>query len=117
MGTLAPGGRITEPVVQEELARLRAAWAHPEADTGAGLLREVLGEERLAALDAFDRVQLQEVVRVCRGARSLSEAGRQLFAVSREQKAQPNDADRLRKYLARFGLSWGSVQSATRLQQ
>jgi transcriptional regulatory protein RtcR len=38
--------------------------------------------------------------------RSLSEAGRMLFTVSRQAKAKANDADRLRKYLARFGLTW-----------
>ena len=38
--------------------------------------------------------------------KSLSAAGRELFAVSRARKANPNDADRLRKYLARFGLRW-----------
>jgi len=42
---------------------------------------------------------------------SLSAAGRRLFAVSRDAKAKakPNDADRLRKYLARFGLSWNAI--------
>jgi transcriptional regulatory protein RtcR len=29
-----------------------------------------------------------------------------LFAVSRLQRKSTNDADRLKKYLARFGLSW-----------
>jgi len=42
---------------------------------------------------------------------SLSDAGRKLFAVSRTAKRQPNDADRLKKYLARFGLSWDDVQA------
>ena len=42
---------------------------------------------------------------MCRGAKTLSEAGRRLFAVSRQDKRNPNDADRLRKYLARFGLT------------
>ena len=63
----------------------------------------------LTEIDAFDRVQLEEVVRVCRKSKSLSDAGRKLFAVSRQAKAQPNDADRLRKYLARFRLSWDNV--------
>ena len=63
----------------------------------------------LASLDPFDRVQLVEVIRVCRKSRSLSDAGRQLFAMSRAKKQSPNDADRLRKYLARFGLEWGKV--------
>jgi transcriptional regulatory protein RtcR len=61
-------------------------------------------------LDPFDRVQLAEVVRVCRASRNLSEAGRQLFAVSRTKKETTNDADRLRKYLARFGLDWAGLR-------
>jgi transcriptional regulatory protein RtcR len=68
------------------------------------LLEEVLPPERLAQIDPFDRVQLEEVVRVCRSSSSLSDAGRRLFSASRARKAAPNDADRLRKYLARFGL-------------
>jgi transcriptional regulatory protein RtcR len=49
-------------------------------------------------------------IRACRDARSLSEAGRALFAESRKKKAHPNDADRLRKYLVAFGLDWESVR-------
>jgi transcriptional regulatory protein RtcR len=105
MATLAPGGRITTEIVEDEIARLRDAWRDPETSGAAsGLLDDVLPPERLAEIDAFDRAQLVEVLRVCRSSPSLSEAGRRLFAVSRARKAAPNDADRLRKYLARFGL-------------
>jgi transcriptional regulatory protein RtcR len=79
------------------------------AEADDELLRSVLGDERLAALDRFDRVQLAEVVRCCRSARSLSAAGRELFAVTRQKRATANDADRLRKYLARFGLDHAAV--------
>ena len=72
----------------------------------AGLAAEVLGEEGAAALDRFDRVQLDDVLRVCRMAPTLSAAGRVLFAQSLAQRASTNDADRLRKYLARFGLAF-----------
>ena len=41
--------------------------------------------------------------------KTLSEAGRRLFGVSRTLKKSPNDADRLRKYLSRFGLSWDDL--------
>ena len=110
MATLAPGGRITHEGVEEELERLRAAWGsgsarRPEA-RGEDVVEVVLGEERAEALDRFDRAQLAEVLTVCREARSLSDAGRILFAQSRAQKKSVNDADRLRKYLARFELSW-----------
>ncbi|WP_443191040.1 RNA repair transcriptional activator RtcR [Pseudomonas indica] len=109
MATLADSGRIDEALVEEELQRLRRAWQSDGPDVTP--LRALLGDEALAGLDLFDRLQLESVLGVCREARSLSDAGRRLFAVSRQGKANPNDADRLRKYLARFGLEWSAVVS------
>jgi transcriptional regulatory protein RtcR len=63
-----------------------------------------------ASLDRFERVQLEDVLMVCREASTLSAAGRTLFDRSRERKAVPNDADRLRKYLGRFDLEWGELK-------
>lgn len=116
MATLAPSGRITEDVVEEEIGRLRSSWQHTDGYTNndTPLLEEVCGKEALAHIDRFDRVQLAEVIRVCRRCASLSDAGRELFAVSRTKKKNANDADRLRKYLTRFELSWEQVQQAER---
>jgi transcriptional regulatory protein RtcR len=55
-------------------------------------------------------VQLAEAIRICRRSKTLSEAGRRLFSVSRTRKTSPNDADRLRKYLGRFGLGWDDLR-------
>lgn len=110
MATLARGGRVTTDIVDEEIARLRGEWSPRTSSPSADLLRRCLGEERLAALDTFDRVQLEHVVSVMRTARSLSDAGRTLFGASRQQKRTTNDADRLRKYLGRYGLDWKSVR-------
>lgn len=68
-----------------------------------------MGPEAADDLDRFDLVQLAEVIRVCRRIASMSAAGRTLFAASRVKKRSANDADRLRKYLDRFGLGWGDV--------
>ena len=108
LGTLAPQGRVTVELVDEEIARLERGWFDLERDESAGddELDELLPA---VELDRFDRAQLAEVVRTCRRARSLSEAGRELFAVSRKRRTSTNDADRLRKYLARFGLSWEQI--------
>ena len=57
-----------------------------------------------------DRLQLDAVIRTCREATTLSEAGRRLFDRSREKRSVVNDADRLRKYLLKFGLSWEQVR-------
>ncbi len=112
MATLAAGGRIDRAVVDEEIRRLEQAWQDaPGADRDEVLLRAVLGAERSAALDRFDVVQLAEVIRVCRASRSLSEAGRALFAASRARRRSSNDADRLRKYLARHDLRFDTLHA------
>lgn len=105
MGTLAPGGRISLEVVEEEIGRLRQTWEAP-ATAAADHVAEILSPAETAALDLFDRAQLNQVLAVCRQSRSLSEAGRTLYGASRGRKTSTNDADRLRKYLARFGLDW-----------
>jgi len=138
MATLSPSGRIDEAAVEAEIARLQRGWAarapagaagdsfeRAGADSGNTMgaasprslaaaaddgLRGLLGE-RLSEVDEFDRVQLMHVVEVCRACKSLSQAGRRLFAASRARKKAANDADRLRKYLARFGLDWRLISA------
>lgn len=112
LATLANDGRITEADVAEEIARLRAAWAAPAA-LGENLVQTVLGAQAACALDLFDRCQLQTVLQICRRSPNLSAAGRVLFAQSRQHKKQANDADRLRKYLLRFGLDWERAAGQT----
>ncbi len=128
MCTLAPGGRITTAVQREETERLRSRWQWHEdklkefpfpATTGglednlednSPLLQSLLGKEKLQEIDLFDRVQLAEVVKVCLQCRTLSDAGRKLFEVSRLKKKNQNDSDRLKKYLERFALTWEDIQ-------
>jgi transcriptional regulatory protein RtcR len=107
MATFSPKGRIDLPTANAEIARLKKHWSDSGiADDG---LVTILSHEAIARLDPFDRVQLAHVVSTCRTSRSLSEAGRALFSASRAARTSTNDADRLRKYLARFDLSWGEV--------
>ena len=122
LATLAEGGRIGLPLVEAEIARLEWLWSREgevagpagvgvaaERDEAEQLLLEVLDAEAVDAMDLFDRLQLAAVVRTCRAAPSLSEAGRQLFQVSRHARSVVNDADRLRKYLIKHQLSWDLV--------
>jgi transcriptional regulatory protein RtcR len=121
MATIAIGARITTTEVIEEQGRLTKNWHtenwHTENWHTTGSNHEIddplgiLNSAALAEIDLFDQVQLREVLRVCRTCDNLSQAGRKLFAVSRNAKAKANDADRLRKYLARFGLDWGTVKA------
>jgi transcriptional regulatory protein RtcR len=108
MATLAQGGRISVQLVNEETERLVRTWRGP-AQTQSDSLTGVLSPVQIEELDPFERVQLEHVVEVCRKSRSLSEAGRNLFHASRAKRTSTNDADRLRKYLARFGLDWSAL--------
>jgi transcriptional regulatory protein RtcR len=109
MATLALGGRISVEIVEEETDRLKYSWSDPHRAGADDELRSLIGGDRFAEMDAFDRVQVAHVLGVCRKCRSLSEAGRQLFSASRGRKASTNDADRLRKYLNRFGIEWSQI--------
>lgn len=103
MGTLADSGRIDDDLVQEEIARLKQSWAG-DSNRQADLVRKHL-KNKADQFDPFDLQQLEYVLQTCARSPSLSEAGRELFAVSRQKKASSNDSDRLKKYLARFGLT------------
>lgn len=112
MATLALGGRITEDIVDEELARLRAAWQSGDGPRERTGLEQFLPAARLETTDLFDRLQLESVIQVCRNSRTLSDAGRTLFAASRARRSSTNDSDRLRKYLSRFGITWSDLNGS-----
>ncbi|QNN21002.1 sigma 54-interacting transcriptional regulator [Planctomycetales bacterium ZRK34] len=109
MATMSPAGRITVEVVDQEITRLQRAWA-PRLSSDDRRLNALLQPQQIDELDLFDRVQLVQVLAICRRCKSMSEAGRQLFAASRKLRKSTNDADRLRKYLARFKLSWSDIE-------
>ena len=102
MATLAQQSTINTQQVEHEIARLKENWAEGENK------RHPLIPE---TIDLFEACQLEKVIAICQQSVSLSEAGRQLFSVSRTQKQTSNDADRLRKYLAKFNLSWEVLKS------
>ncbi len=113
MATLADGTRIDTPLVDEERARLMESWSQTSESLGARecQISKVLTAEEVAKLDSFDRVQLDHVIGVCLQSRSLSDAGRALFSVSRMRKKGSNDTDRLRKYLLKFGITWADIHA------
>jgi transcriptional regulatory protein RtcR len=140
MCTLSPAGRITLDAVEEEITRLQRAWhprptpqrapwpppspsfpspsdpTAPPADPSTpppDPLASLLSPDQIDQIDLFDQLQLRAVLQVCSRCRTLSDAGRALFGVSRTQKkSSPNDADRLRKFLARFHLDWRTIPHA-----
>ncbi len=112
MSTLSEGGRITEDAVCNEWNRLKKQWRQDgKQDTdNINLVKRVLGDNA-SELDLFESCQLQKVLEVCQYSRNMAEASRKLFAHTIREKKSINDSDRLRKYLAKFGLSWKGIQN------
>jgi len=108
---LAPRGRITRAMVDDEIEGLQRDWKVSSSDEDFRLVEDVLGDGA-TGVDPFDIVQLAKVIRTCRNSSSLSAAGRSLFSISRGKRKSQNDADRLRKYLQKFDLSWDALTTA-----
>lgn len=116
MATLADAGRITDKIISDEMPRLKRMWQHRSPNSQIDLkgnveLEDVLSKAEMDKMDLFDKLQLSAVIDICRHSTTMSDAGRKLFAASRSEKTKPNDADRVKKYLAKFGLSWDALKN------
>ena len=110
MATLCPKGRITEAEVDQEIGRLQTQWnGLNAAESAPNTLNDFYTPEQLDDIDLFDQLQLAQIIPICQSSRSLADAGRKLFAVSRTERTSRNDSDRLRKYLAKFSLSFDEL--------
>ena len=93
-----------------EIKRLQNIWnigEHVEKQYSG--LSAILTHQKIAEIDEFDRIQLEGVIEICRKSKSMADAGRRLFAVSRAERQSTNDSDRVKKYLAKFGLTWNVI--------
>ncbi len=114
--TLAGNNRISLPLVEEEIRRLQHAWRRLEQSGKNWSSSSALaGASAYSEMDHFDRVQLAEVLRICRTTPTMAAAGRRLFAESRKKKSSRNDSDRLKKYLAKFDLTWAEIKESDKL--
>ena len=75
------------------------------------ILSQYLDKNDIAMIDPFDTVQLAYVIEVCINHKNQAAAGRYLYANSRDKLKNPNDSDRLRKYLMKFGLRFDELAS------
>lgn len=112
MATLCPQHTIDKATVLDEIATLQRLW-HTQQTPHVGdddLLTRFVPEATLDGLDTFDKLQLKNVISLCQKCQTLAQAGRILFDHSRTQKRSVNDSDRLKKYLARFDISWHDIK-------
>lgn len=126
MATLADGGRIVMDDVTSEINRLYQIWGETatpatasvapsllsDADsspiTGFVFVQAALGS--LPDADLFDLAQLEMVLQTVLRTRSMADAGRTLFASSRQERKSLNDSDRVKKYLKRWNLEYEAVK-------
>lgn len=110
---MAGGKRITKTDVRDEIQRLKSTWSYQGEESDSIRIYDAplkLPAELSGSLDLFDQAQLKEVLQVCSESSTMAEAGRRLFAISRTKLKAPNDSDRIRKYLSKFGLQWNKLQ-------
>ncbi|MBS9781021.1 MAG: RNA repair transcriptional activator RtcR [Gammaproteobacteria bacterium] len=121
MAVLSEQGIITETQVSQETTRLQHDWQQHDTDNpnnqGVDLSELIEEFPILSNIDTFDQVQLAHVIKVCRTSKNQAEAGRKLFAKSRQEKIDkgkiPNDSHRLGQYLKKFGLRFSEINQHT----
>lgn len=111
MGTLSDGGRITSEVVMQEIARLKKKW---QASTGDGtnpsdVIESILGAGSSASIDYYEQLKLASLLEVCAKSKSMAEAGRTLFNISRNEKKSNNDSHRIRQLLDKYGIRFEEI--------
>lgn len=111
MGTLADGGRITEDVVEEEVTRLRKKWSSTDdGQNDSAYIDSIIGQGYSQKLDVYEQIQLAGLIKVCRASKSMAEAGRTLFNVSRNEKKSTNDSHRVKQLLAKYQLTFEQLK-------
>ena len=122
MVAMSESGRILPADVEEEIERLVARWPRtasvvPSAPARGAALPVTVGQGNLveqvlpgAEMDIVERAQMEVVLQVVRDTKSMAEAGRQLFAVSRAQRKSVNDTARVRAALLAHGLEYATVK-------
>ncbi len=111
MATLSNGGRITEAIVDNEIHRLQLDWngAINNRDSSDERLKHLLSADIYEKLDLFERLQLKQVIKICKKSKNMADAGRTLFDKSRLQQSKSNDSQRLRAYLKKYGLEFRNL--------
>lgn len=110
MATLASGGRINLEIVEEEIQRLKNKWqANNKQNTNLDILNKYLSTEDLNNIDNYEKVSLVHLIKTCLTSKSMAEAGRKLFNVSRTQKSSSNDSHRVKQLLAKYNLEFNSL--------
>jgi transcriptional regulatory protein RtcR len=111
MGTLADGGRITTAVVDDEISRLKLKWntvSHSHGSPSSTIDR-ILGTGSSQLMDYYEQIKLASILEVCKNSRTMAEAGRKLFNISRDTKKSNNDSHRVKQLLEKYRIKFEDI--------
>jgi transcriptional regulatory protein RtcR len=116
MATLSDGGRIVEYDVNIEIEQLKSNWGEDATVVNTGQLPGTLDLVSVVLpasnIDLYDRVSLEAMFLAIKNSSSMAEAGRKLFAVSRQQRTgAANDSQRVWVKLKSLGLTYDEVKA------
>ncbi len=116
MGTLSDGGRITTAVVDDEISRLKRKWKTISQNswTPSAIIDSVLGTDSSKSIDYYEQLKLANLIQVCQNSRSMADAGRKLFNISRKTKKSNNDSHRVKQLLEKYKISFEDISAVTR---
>lgn len=110
MATLADGGRINEAIVKDEIERLQKKWSGGNNGNDAlVILSKALDSTAIENMDYYEQVSLACIIETCQNSKSMAEAGRKLFNISRNAKSSNNDSHRVKQLLSKHSLSFDDL--------
>lgn len=113
MAAHSEDGYISPEIVDREIGYLKRSWRRWELEESKKyeICMRLLPVDVFNSLDLFELIQLEEVLCQCRKYKSMAEAGRALFNVSRQKKVSHNDSHRLSMYLKKYNITWRNIAS------
>ena len=93
--------------------RLKFTWQglDIEHNSPKKTAENLLGEDA-KNFDLYDHYQLIGLYQVCKESKSMAEAGRRLFNVTRLNKKSSNDSHRLKQILTKYGLDFEALSKS-----
>ncbi|KZX78299.1 transcriptional regulator [Oleiphilus sp. HI0009] len=126
LSTLCEGGRITEEDVNLEIETLMYTWGseyneEAEINNKNRLKKEqdkliylCIETDLINEMDYIEKIEVEEILRVCSQSKSAAEASRFLFNKSRNKKSKKNDSQRLIEKLKKYGIRFLDVPKEIR---
>ncbi|MCV6624590.1 MAG: sigma 54-dependent transcriptional regulator, partial [Cellvibrionaceae bacterium] len=69
-----------------------------------------LPKNQIEKLDYYEQLKLSGLIQACRQSKSMAEAGRTLFNISRLAKKSTNDSHRVKQLLDKYQLKFEDLQ-------